>query len=83
VINIGNDAFSGCTALTNVKFPDVMSEKSIGDYAFDNCGITTLTLPRGVRQVGKYAFDHCKKLTKVNFPDDFGVISEGMFYGCT
>lgn len=37
---IGRYAFSGATKLTNVNFSSLSSLKSIGSYAFENCGGT-------------------------------------------
>ena len=41
------------------------SVTSIHEYAFSNCNITSVEIPRSVTQIGNYAFASCKKLTKV------------------
>ena len=43
VTSMGNDAFSGCSGLTNITIPD--SVTSIGDYAFHGCSsLTSITI---------------------------------------
>ena len=64
VTKIGNDAFSGCSGLTELTLPD--SLVSIGDRAFVNCsGISSVVIPDNVRSIGLAAFAYCKKLSSV------------------
>lgn len=43
---------------------------SIGDYAFDNCGLTSVTLPGSVKSIGKGVFDHCDNLRSICYQGD-------------
>ncbi len=43
VMGIGDYAFEGCTGLTRITIPS--SVTYIGDAAFSNCGLVTLTIP--------------------------------------
>ena len=57
--------------------------KSIGDWAFCNCDIVSLTIPASVIKIGQYAFSSCFKLASVtiqnpNLTFDF----EDVFYLC-
>jgi hypothetical protein len=57
VTAIGQDAFCGCTNLTNVTIPD--SVTTIADYAFENCtGLTNVTIPASVTSIGQKAFGY-------------------------
>ena len=68
---IGKKAFMGIKTLTSVTFVDVRdwqdltksAELTIGNYAFDGTGLTSLTLPSCVKKVGNCAFADCRKLT--------------------
>ena len=66
VTGIGRNAFSSCTNLTDVAFPDNLT--SIGVNAFAYCsGLTTLTIPSGVASIGKNAFSYCSSLASLTF----------------
>ena len=51
---ISDNAFSGCTALKVLILPSTL--KSIGDYAFFWCSLTSTTIPESVTSIGKSAF---------------------------
>lgn len=51
---IGEEVFRGCEALEKVTFPD--SPVYIGNNAFRNASMTSITLPVSVETVGDYAF---------------------------
>ena len=58
---VGENAFSGCTGLTEIAIPD--SVTSIGDHAFDGCtGLKTITIPESVTSIGNGTFDNCNNL---------------------
>ena len=66
VAGIGNNAFSGCTALTSVTIPD--SVTGIGAGAFSFCtGLTSVTIPGSVTNIGDAAFSGCASLDVVCF----------------
>lgn len=46
LVAIGGEAFKNCGGITGVTFKSGI--KKIGSYAFENCGITAFTLPKGV-----------------------------------
>lgn len=58
------------------------SVTSIHEYAFSNCNITSVEIPRSVTQIGNYAFASCKKLTKVLLHEGLTSIGTGAFNGC-
>ena len=67
VTSMGNDAFSGCSGLTNITIPD--SVTSIGDYAFGGCsGLTSITIPDSVTSIGFAMFRECRRLESITLP---------------
>ena len=64
VTSIDDNAFKGCTSVTNVKIPNAVT--AIGDYAFSGCrGLTGVKLPGSLKNIGDYAFENCGSLEKV------------------
>lgn len=74
---------------TGLNITKIVVEKyvsTIGNYAFADLGnVTEITLPNTVYEIGDYAFKNCAGLKSVEIPNslELGIISEGMFYGCT
>lgn len=65
--NIGySNAFSGCTALKEVRIPG--SIKTLYVETFAGCSLDLLVLEEGVETVGKDAFDYMKKIKTVVLP---------------
>lgn len=61
VTGIGDRAFSSCTQLVKVVFPN--SIESIGKAAFAACvNLTDMTIPDAVTTIGTNAFNGCKNL---------------------
>lgn len=81
VTKIGTEAFSGCSALTEIVLPEGVT--SIGSYAFSSCSaLTSVTLPTTVTTVGQAIFNYCNAVTAVNLAADHPVLgfSDGMLY---
>ena len=51
----------GC--LTNINFEK--GTRRIGDNAFKDCDLTSLTLPSSLTSIGSYAFCGSRRLTRV------------------
>ena len=74
-------AFSRCTAITEVHFPE--SLKTIGYAAFSECtGLTEVHLPDSLTNMGG-AFMVCTGLTKVHLPESLTIIHACTFRECT
>ena len=74
---IPNSAFNNCTSLSTVvnlittTISNNSKISSIGDYAFNNCGLSgSIYFSNILTYVGNYAFSNCSDLTSVNIPTD-------------
>ncbi len=75
---IGENAFIGCTSLTDVKFDDNLEE--IGDGAFHGCdSLTTVSLPEKVKSIANYCFGHCDNLCEITLPENLTEIGKSAF----
>ena len=78
--SIGYAAFQNCTNLVSVTFPP--SLRSIGDYGFNNTGLTSLSLNEGFATFGKYSFRSCGALKTVIIPNSVTALSIQVFQSC-
>ena len=87
VTGVGSCAFTNCTHLHQVTFPD--SVTSIGDSAFASCffaadGVNTytVTIPSGVTRIGDRAFADCGWLSAIRVESGNRVYSsaDGVLY---
>ena len=79
---LGKYAFSGCTGLTSITFPDSLAY--IGQYAFSGCtGLTSITIPDSATSIDINAFEGCTGLTSVTIPATVTEIRDSVFQGCT
>lgn len=90
-VKIGNSAFKGCTALTEVKLPS--SLKRIGNNAFESCSAlkTLCGMPNGggkafgenLVSIGESAFNSCNSLRDIiNIPSGVSTVSGFCFFNC-
>ncbi len=61
---------------------DGMPVTSIGIYAFQQCKMTSLTLPDTLTEIKPYAFGFCKNLKKLTMPDSLKKIGFHAFESC-
>ena len=81
LISIGNEAFSGCGALTEIEIPETVTV--IGKYAFRDCySIEKITLHEGLLTIGARAFEDCGALAEVFIPESVTTIEAYAFAGC-
>lgn len=65
---IGRYAFCGCTNLTSaIELPSQL--KFLGECAFFNSGITSVTIPQYITEIKEQTFYYCENLTSVTFHD--------------
>ncbi len=80
VKQIANAAFQDCSELQEISLPNSLEE--IGDNAFMNSQIRSVTVPNGVRKIGKLAFSQNTQLTKVTLPGSIERLGERAFTEC-
>ena len=81
--SIGSHAFDFCTilgSLGSIEIPGTVTE--IGDFAFNNSGLTSVTIDEGVKSTGAYMFYKCSNLTTVTLPESLTTIANGSFAFC-
>ena len=80
VTSIGDNAFSGCSGLTEVTISN--SVTSIGGSAFWHCSsLTSIEIPNSVTTIGSSAFSGCSGLTEVTIPNSVTSIGQNAFSG--
>ena len=77
---IGAYAFASCTSLTSLSL--VGSFQTIGDSAFVNCGMTSLTIDATITSIEKYAFSS-RFLTSLSLTGNVQEIGDYAFANCT
>ncbi len=78
VTAIGDYAFVGCTALTEVTIPDGVT--SIGNYAFwARSNLASIDVPDSVTVIGECAFQACDSLTSVGLTENSKLESIGNY----
>ena len=79
--SIPDEAFSGCTNLTSITIPNLVT--SIGIEAFNGCSsITSINIPSSVKSIGIDAFNDCSSITSINIPSSVTSIGYGAFNQC-
>lgn len=78
---IGPWMFYGLNRLENILLPS--NVVSIGDYAFYNLGLISITIPNSVMSIGNYAFYVCSRLKSITISNGVTSIGDYAFYGCS
>ena len=65
---IARSSFSGCTSLTSVILPNLIT--TIDSFTFEECrGLISINIPNSVATIGGYAFYNCSGLASVTIPN--------------
>lgn len=92
VTHIEDRAFAGCTDLTRVVIPDSVATLGLGAFAWT--GLTTVTVPGGIRVwrgaevyfgnvIVTGSFRDCSQLTNVTLAIGVPFVGRGAFANCT
>jgi len=80
-LNIGDNAFQGCSKLASFNFSGI---KTLGQGAFYGCtSLSSVTIPTSIKTIQPYTFYGCTALSSVSLNDSITHIGESAFYGCT
>lgn len=80
---IGDNAFKDCTSLKTVTLGRYIT--SIGENAFENTAIETISLPEGLKSIGERAFGECASLKAIQgytYRGEGTKIATNAFDGC-
>lgn len=78
---IGQQAFSGCSALQEVTIPEGVD--SIEEDAFSGCKLLkSVSIPNSVLRIGSRAFLGCESLLEITIPNNITVIEPYTFCNC-
>lgn len=83
VTEISDWAFSGCDALSMIKFESNSQLKIIGKNAFEDCIFSSFVIPSGVTEIGAEAFTNCSKLKSIVIPNSVKVLGGEAFGFCS
>ena len=81
VTHIGNYAFYDMFSTENITIP--YGVDTIGDCAFEGCGVTKIDLPDSVTRIGKEAFAKCDNLEEVKLSKSLTDMGDGAFSNCS
>ena len=76
-MELGNLAFHSCKGLKTISLP--LSLETIGEYCFQNSGLTELTIPNGLTKIERGALSWCSDLKKVVLSEGLETIPEACF----
>ena len=83
-LSIGEKDFYNCAQLEDVVFESDCNIGLIGNSAFTNTGVYTISIPDSVKSIGVSAFDNCLSLSSVEFGQNslLAEIGSHAFRGC-
>lgn len=80
---VGQNAFNGCTLLTEVQLPATLTKIDGATFRFCS-SLAKINIPESVTYIGQRAFEGCSSLPEVlTIPKSVKYIGEYAFNGCT
>ena len=81
IVDIGDNAFTNCTSLTNIGLP--ISLTILDYFEFQNCtSLTNIELPRNMTTISGSVFLGCSSLESIYIPSSLTTVSGAEFEGC-
>ena len=82
IVDIGDNAFTNCTSLTNIGLP--ISLTILDYHEFENCtSLTNIELPRNMTTISGSVFLGCSSLESIYIPSSITTVSGSAFSGCS
>ena len=81
ITHIGACAFYHCFNATSIEIPDTVMD--IGELAFYQSGLQSVTIPNSVTRIGDHAFNSCNGLTSITIPNSVTSLGVGVFVSCS
>ena len=79
---LGSSAFLGCGNLTEIAFPDTLTE--LPARVLEGCSaLTSVTLPSSISAIPANAFKNCSSLGTIQIPTSVTEMDATAFSGCT
>ena len=82
VTEIGRNAFTGCTNMATATFDKDADIEIIGEGAFADCGLKSISIPKKVKTIEREAFRSCKVLNKIDVTEFTTKIDPEAFKYC-
>ncbi|MGP1473768.1 MAG: leucine-rich repeat protein [Prevotella intermedia] len=82
VTEIGRNAFTGCTNMATATFAEDADIDIIGEGAFADCGLKSISIPKKVKTIEREAFRSCKVLNKIDVTEFTTKIDPEAFKYC-
>lgn len=80
VVNIGRNAFTGCTSLHEITIPENVA--FISRSSFSNCSnLKKVTIPYSIKEMADWCFNNCINLEEIRLPKNL-VIPPNTFNNC-
>ena len=79
--SIGYEAFSWCSSLTSIEFPDSLTY--LGAWSFISCPLSELTIPEGITIIEGYTFASNSSITTLYLPSTLENVASSAFSGCS
>ena len=80
VTTVGRRAFTNTAQLSRVVLPSTL--ESIGEYAFQESGLTSIVIPDGITEIPNGMFSDCGQLQEIVIPDSVTKFGDDAFFGC-
>lgn len=80
ITEVKSCTFSGCLSIASVTIGNHVSH--IGDFAFYDCEILSVSIGDGVTEIGSCAFAYNKTLSTLNLGKNIESIGNSAFYNC-